>query len=169
MFFGWLFAVYLLERLFELWLAKKNFARLAAQGGREYHSQSYRTILVMHLLFWVCLMTEAWPWIIPVDILTMACLVTLALLMLLRYWCIVTLGPFWNTRIVVVPGAGPIRRGPYRWLRHPNYLVVSLEFALIPLLMRAPATLFLFALANLVVLRQRIALEEAALADASAG
>jgi methyltransferase len=83
----------------------------------------------------------------------------------LRYWCILTLGVFWNTRILVLPGAAAVRRGPYRFLRHPNYLVVTLEFALLPLLMRAPFTLVVFSLANLAVLRRRIRFEEQALRE----
>ncbi|MGZ8448685.1 MAG: isoprenylcysteine carboxylmethyltransferase family protein, partial [Candidatus Deferrimicrobiaceae bacterium] len=64
------------------------------------------------------------------------------------------------TRIVAVPGSRVIRTGPYRWIRHPNYLVIVLEFLLLPLLLRAPYTLVAFYLANLVVLRQRIHQEE---------
>ena len=89
------------------------------------------------------------------------------LLMIIRYWCILSLGPYWNTRIIVVPRQAQIKRGPYRWLRHPNYLVVSLEFILIPLLLRAPWTLCIFSLVNLIVLRQRIALEQRALDGSS--
>ena len=69
--------------------------------------------------------------------------------------------------MVVVPGARLVRSGPYRFLRHPNYLVIVLEFLLFPLLMRAPATLVVFSLANLLVLRQRIRIEEEALRGAT--
>ena len=163
----WIFSFYWIERLFEILLAKRNWRTLEKLGAREVAPQSYRNILVLHVLFWGVLMSESWPWWVPLDLLTISCLISLVLLMIIRYWCILSLGPYWNTRIIVVPGQAQIKRGPYRWLRHPNYLVVSLEFILIPLLLRAPWTLFLFSLANLVVLRQRIALEEKALADSS--
>jgi methyltransferase len=102
---------------------------------------------------------------VPLDSLTLFCLIFLIFLQGLRYWCIVSLGEYWNTRIILVPDAETRRRGPYRFLRHPNYLAVTLEFAVIPLLMRAPLTLVVFSLANLVVLRQRIRLEEEALRE----
>ncbi|MBW2503032.1 MAG: hypothetical protein JRE16_00530 [Deltaproteobacteria bacterium] len=163
----WVFCFYFFERLFEILLAKRNWRILQNLGGKQYASQNYRTIVVLHVLFWGSLLSESWPWWIPLDLLTISCLFSLALLMVVRYWCILSLGPYWNTRIIVVPGQARIKRGPYRWLRHPNYLVVSLEFVLIPLLMRAPWTLFLFSLANLIVLRQRITLEEKALTEHS--
>ena len=164
---SWLFALYLVERLYELRLAKRNQQQLEARGGRELYPESYRAIVAVHLLFWPALLAESWPWRVPLDLLTGCCLAALALLMALRYWCIVTLGPFWNTRVVILPGARLTRSGPYRWLRHPNYLVVTLEFIFLPLLMRAPYTLVLFSLLNGLVLRHRIAREEMALKEAA--
>jgi methyltransferase len=161
---GWIFLIYLCERLFEICLARRNARLLAERGAREYARNSFRPIVIMHSLFWAALMVEAWPWQLRIDLLTIGCLTALALLMALRYWCIVTLGIFWNTRIIVTDGMAPIRTGPYRWLRHPNYLVVVLEFALLPLLLRAPVTLMVFSVANLLLLRKRIALEESAMA-----
>ena len=127
--------------------------------------ETYRTIVVLHTLFFVALLAESFPWRVPLDPPTLFGLAALALLMLLRYWCIASLGVFWNTRILVLPGAAAVRRGPYRLLKHPNYLVVTLEFALLPLLCRAPFTLVVFSLANLAVLRRRIRLEERALRE----
>ena len=164
---GWLFLVYAAERLGEVWLARRNRRLLLARGGREHPRDNYPIIVGLHLLFWLCLVAESWPWHVPLDPLSLICLLGLAGLMALRYWCILTLGLRWNTRIIVLPDLDPIRRGPYRWLRHPNYLVVTLEFLLLPLLMRAPYTLVVFSLANLVVLRKRIALEEEVLRNAS--
>lgn len=161
----WVFAFYLGERGLELVIAGRNRRRLLAAGGIECYPESYRAIVILHSLFFIALLVEANPWHVPLDSLTVLCLAALALLQLGRYACITSLGRFWNTRIIVLPGAAPVRRGPYRWLRHPNYLVVTLEFVVLPLLMRAPYTLVLFSLANLLILRQRIALEERALAE----
>jgi methyltransferase len=161
----WVFTFYALERGVEVLVAKRNRRFLLARGGREYYAQSFRSIVLLHSLFAVALLIEAHPWRVPFDTLTILCLAALVLLQVLRYWCIVSLGQHWNTRIIVLPGASVRRRGPYRWLRHPNYLVVILEFLFLPLLMRAPVTLIVFSLANLVVLRRRIVLEEQALRE----
>ncbi len=159
----WVFAPLALERFFELWLARRNRRDALARGGKEFFAKTYRTVVGLHLLFFAALVAESFPWRIPLDGLTLFGLTALVLLQLLRYWCVASLGRAWNTRIILVPGEGAIRRGPYRLLRHPNYLVVTLEFALIPLVARAPLTLILFSLANLAVLRRRIRLEEEAL------
>lgn len=108
---------------------------------------------------------ESHPWRIPRDPLTWGCLSALALVTAGRYWTIASVGENWNVRIVLVPGEPVKRKGPYRFLRHPNYLVIVLEFLLFPLLLRAPLTLIVFSLANLPVLRQRIRLEEEALRE----
>lgn len=161
----WVFGFYFAERLFELGLARRNRRTLIARGGREFSPESYRTVVWLHALFFIALLLESYPWRVPLDALTVFCLTLLVVLQAVRYWCIVSLGPCWNTRIIVVPGARVVRHGPYRFLRHPNYLVVTLEFAALPLLMRAPLTLFVFSLANLVLLRRRIRLEEEALRE----
>jgi methyltransferase len=87
----------------------------------------------------------------------------------LRLWAIRTLGRFWTVRVWVVPGTTPVRRGPYRYLRHPNYLGVALELLAAPLLFGAWRTAVLATLANLLVLAIRIRVEERALAWAAAG
>lgn len=159
----WIFGFFFLERTFELWLARRNGCRLLARGAIEIASQTYRSLVAFHLLFFASLLVESYPWRIPLDPLTFFCLTVLMATQLLRYWCIVTLGEQWNTRIIVLPGSAVKRSGPYRLLRHPNYLAVTLEMAALPLLMRAPVTLFVFTLANLALLRRRISLEETAL------
>lgn len=163
----WVLGFLIFERLFELALARRNRRVLLERGGKECFAESYRQIVFLHTAFFVVLITESWPWRIPVDALTLFGLIALALTMVLRYWCIATLGHRWNTRIIVLPGSQPIRTGPYRFLRHPNYLAVTLEFALIPLMLRAPFTLAIFSVLNLFLLRRRIALEEKALKQAS--
>lgn len=163
--FLWIYLWLLLQRGAELVLAARNRRRALARGGIEFAPQTYRWFVWLHTLFLVSLLVESYPWQLPFDRLTWACLSLFGLLQLLRYWCIGSLDEQWNTRIIVIPGTQLSRRGPYRWLRHPNYLVVTLELAVIPLLARAPLTLLVFSLANLVLLRQRIRLEEAALRE----
>ena len=163
--FWWIFSLLIIERLTELIIAERNKRAVIAQGGREFFSETYKVMVVMHFLFMISLVIESAPWSIPLDLLTILCLSAIILLQFGRYWCIWSLGRFWNTRIIVLPGAKAIRRGPYRFIRHPNYLVVTLEFIVIPLLMRTPVTLVIFSLVNLMVLRRRIRLEEKALQD----
>lgn len=161
----WVFGFLLIERLFELRLAAKNRRILLQRGGQEFFPESYRVIVWLHLLFALSLIVESYPWIVPIDELTIFCLAGALLLQMIRYWCVRSLKEYWNTRIILVPGAEVSRRGPYRFVRHPNYMVVTLEFALLPLLARAPVTFLLFSIANLFVLRQRITLEERALRE----
>jgi methyltransferase len=93
-------------------------------------------------------------------------LVVLVAALALRWWTLISLGERWTTRVMVLPGAPLVTRGPYRWLRHPNYLVVVLELAAIAMLHGAWLTALLFGTANLALLARRIGAEEAALADA---
>lgn len=163
--FAWVFGILGLQRLFELVLSRRNKRILEALGGREYHPESFLTVVALHVLFIASLAVESYPWRFPLDARTIVCLIALTLLTGARYWCIASLGRYWNVRIVVVPGAAVKRSGPYRYFRHPTYIVLVLEFIFIPLLMRAPVTLVVFSLANLAFLRQRIRLEEKALRE----
>lgn len=160
---SWFYLLLLAQRGAELLLCTRNRRRLLARGGREHAPRSYRGMVALHLGFLLPLAIEAYPFTVPGDLLTWSLLAGYGLVQLLRYWAIWSLGDFWNTRIVVIPGTRRIRTGPYRWMRHPNYLAMTLEFAIIPLLLRAPTTLLLFIPLLLVTLRRRIALEEEAL------
>ncbi|PNU21385.1 hypothetical protein C2E25_02180 [Geothermobacter hydrogeniphilus] len=160
---SWFYLLLLIQRGAELLLCARNRRRLQARGGREYAPRSYRGMVALYLGFHLLLLIEAYPFRVPADLLTWSLLTSYGLVQLLRYWTIGVLGDFWNTRIVVIPGSRLVRTGPFRWLRHPNYLVMTLEFAIIPLLLRAPTTLLLFIPLLLVTLRRRIALEEEAL------
>lgn len=164
---AWVVPIVSAQRLAELGLCRRNRSRLLARGGREVRPDTYRTMVALHVLFLAFLAIESYPWRAPADTRTWTCLAVLAAVTVLRYWTIASLGEYWNTRVVVVPGTRLVRTGPYRFLRHPNYLVIVLEFLLLPLLMRAPLTLVLFSLANLAVLRQRIRIEEEALRGAT--
>ena len=82
----------------------------------------------------------------------------------LRWWCITTLGPRWNTRVIVVPGLSPVRSGPYRMLRHPNYVAVVVEGVALPLVHAAWITALVFTVLNAALLTARIRTEDAALA-----
>ncbi|MGE5844211.1 MAG: isoprenylcysteine carboxyl methyltransferase family protein [Syntrophaceae bacterium] len=163
--FAWVLPVIVLQRLFELFLSRRHKQLLDAKGGREYHAETFAVMAGLHALFVVSLAVESYPWRFPLDAFTWGCLCVLALVTLGRYWVIASLGENWNVRIVLVPGAPVTRKGPYRLMRHPNYLIIVLEFLFFPLLMRAPVTLAVFSLANLFVLRERIRVEEKVLRE----
>jgi methyltransferase len=160
---AWVTPALIAQRLLELRHSGRNRRRLLSRGGKEVRPDTYRTMVALHALFLASLAVESFPWRVPLDSRTIACLAALVPVTALRYWAIASLGEYWNTRVIVVPGARLVRSGPYRFLRHPNYLVIVMEFLILPLLMRAPVTLVLFSLANLAVLRQRIRIEEDAL------
>jgi methyltransferase len=158
--FAWVLAVFFLQRMAELALCRRNRRALIASGGKEFHTETYPVMVALHTFFFLSLAWESYPWRVPLDLRTTACLAGLVAVTALRYVSIATLGGKWTTRIVSVPGSKVVRVGAYRFFRHPNYLVIVLEFLLFPLLLRAPFTLVAFSLANLLVLRQRIRLEE---------
>jgi methyltransferase len=159
----WVFAYLGLERLLELYLSRKHRQALDALGGREFYAETFVRMAALHALFLVALFWEGYPWQVPANAFHVALLGFFVLLQGMRYWCILSLGQAWNTRIVLVPGGSVQKRGPYLLLAHPNYLVVTLEFIALPLLMHAPFTFAVFFPANLLILRQRIQLEEKAL------
>ena len=158
--FAWILAVLFVQRMAELALCRRNRRALIALGGKEFHPETYPVMVALHAFFFLSLGLESYPWRVPLDSRTIACLGGLVAVTALRYASIATLGKRWTTRIVSVPCSKVVRTGPYRFFRHPNYVVIVLEFLLFPLLLRAPFTLVSFSLANLLVLRQRIRLEE---------
>lgn len=161
-----LIALVALERLFELVLSTRNARRTLAAGGVEAEGRgAYAAMVVTHALFLVAAPLEVLLFSRPfVPRLGWPMLALVAAAMALRYWAIATLGERWNTRVIVVPGSAATVEGPYRRMRHPNYLAVIVEFFALPLVHSAWLTALTFSLANALLLRRRIAREEAALA-----
>jgi methyltransferase len=157
-----------LGRLAELRIASRNFKSLVARGGMEAGAEHYRWMVLLHVLFLAACPLEVWLLGRPfIPALAAVMLVLLILAALLRWWVISALEGRWTTRVVVLPGMPPVTRGPYRFLRHPNYLAVIVEIFSLPLVHTAWLTALVFSLSNAVVLRVRIRAEEAALARAS--
>lgn len=147
-------------RLLELAWAERNRRALLAQGGSEVGARHYPLFILLHGGWLAALL-----WSVPADARADPALLALfGLLQLARLWVILSLGRYWTTRIITLPDAPLVRRGPYRWLRHPNYLVVSLEIALLPAAFGAWMVCLLFSLANALLLAYRIRIEEQALA-----
>jgi len=157
------------ERIVELGVSKRNLAWAFQHGGREYGRGHYPAMVLLHFALLVGCIAEVWLFdrpFLPVLGWTMVVLVLAA--QALRWWCITTLGHRWNTLIVVVPGLPLVDRGPYRWLRHPNYVAVVAEGIALPMVHTAWITAVTFTVLNAFLLRVRIRAEEAALAAALA-
>lgn len=149
-----------LQRLMELVLARRNTRILIAQGGIELGAGHYPLIVALHAAWLAGLWALAWNR--PIDL---ALLGVFAGLQALRLWVLASLGERWTTRIIIVPGLPLVRKGPYRFLRHPNYLIVAAEILILPLAFGLTAYAVLFSALNAVVLAVRIRTENWALQD----
>lgn len=159
----WAVGLVALQRLFELLHAARNTRRLRAAGAVEHGAAHYPLFVLLHGS-WLASLPLLVPWDRPGDPWLLAAYLALQPL---RFWVIRSLGPFWTTRVLVLPGSTPVRRGPYRWLRHPNYAIVALEIPLLPLAFGATGAAILFGALNLALLARRIRIENAALAAAA--
>lgn len=149
-----------LQRIAELVIANRNTRALLAQGGREAGRGQYPLIVALHVL-WLVALVVAVPGATPPDWYWLGLFLALQAM---RVWVLLSLGRFWTTRIITLPGVPLVRRGPYRLLRHPNYLVVALEIPVLPLVFGAWALALGFGFVNLALLVWRISLEDRVLA-----
>lgn len=155
-------------RLVELRIAERNRRRLLARGAVEAAPGHYRWMVLLHIAFLIACPLEVW--LLDRSFLPGLAAVALVVLVLaatLRWWVISSLEGRWTTRILCLPGVSPVTGGPYRFLRHPNYLAVIAEIAALPLVHTAWLTAAVFSLLNAWLLRVRIAAEEAALTELS--
>jgi len=148
-----------LQRVAELVLARANTRRLLARGAMEVAPGHYPFVVLLHASWLGAL------WIYgrdqPIELVAAG---GYGALQLARAWVMVTLGRRWTTRIIVLPGEPLVTRGPYRFLSHPNYLVVAAELALLPLALGLPRLAFTYSILNALVLAIRIRAENRALA-----
>lgn len=161
--FTLMFCGVIVQRLAELRLAGRNAERIRAAGGFEVGAEHYKYIVLLHVMFFLSLLAEftlRMPKLAPWMLLPA---LAFLLLQAARVWCIRSLGEHWNTRIFVVPGRELVRKGPYRYVRHPNYAVVTLEMLVLPLCFGCCWTAAMFPLVNMLVLSKRIEAEENAL------
>ncbi len=159
-----LVALVAVERLAELVVSKRNAAWSMRRGGVETGQRHYVAMVALHSGLLVGALVEVWarrPEFVPALGWPMLALVLAS--QALRWWCIMTLGPRWNTRVIVVPGLPLVRSGPYRWMSHPNYVAVVVEGAALPLVHTAWITAAVFTVLNALLLTVRLRVENAAL------
>lgn len=161
---SFILALVTMQRLGEIVLARNNTRRLLAQGAIEVGAGHYPLLIAMHAGWLAAL------WILGHD-QPVAPLPLIAFLALqaARWWVLATLGPRWTTRIIVLPGAPLITDGPYRYISHPNYVVVAAEIALLPLALHLPWVALVFSVLNAIVLAIRIRAEAQALRTIGGG
>lgn len=164
-----LVALVAVQRLFEMALSRRNERFAAARGAIEVGRGHFPAMAAMHAAFLVSCVLEVHVFDLRfAGSIGAAALSLLAIAQLVRYWAIATLGRRWSVRILVWPNAAPVTHGPYRYLRHPNYVAVVLEIAALPLIAGAYRTAVAFSIANAIVLAVRIRAEERALGPAYA-
>lgn len=147
------------QRLGELWLANHHTRRLLAEGGVEVGARHYPLFVLLHAS-WLAAIAVATP---AATVPNLWLLAAYGVLQLGRLWVIATLGRFWTTRIITLPAAPLVRRGPYRFVRHPNYVVASLEIAVLPLAFGQVWIALVWSLANALLVGWRIRVEDRAL------
>lgn len=149
----------ILQRIAELLLARRNEKILKAQGAIEFDKNGYKVIAVMHVAFFISLISEKVFLQSTLNTYWIVFAVLFAGAQVLRYWAIKSLGVYWNTKILVLPNHKLVNTGPYKFLRHPNYIAVIVEIAVIPLIFSCYITSLVFSVINLVLLRRRITIE----------
>ncbi|WP_419884191.1 isoprenylcysteine carboxyl methyltransferase family protein [Peribacillus sp. B-H-3] len=151
------------QRLTELFIAKRNEQWMKSRGGVEFGASHYPWMVAMHIGFFAALILEnvflnrgvsdLWPLWLGLFFAAQAG----------RIWALSSLGKFWNTKIIVLPNARVVAKGPYKWMKHPNYVIVAAEIIVISLLFNAYLTAIVFTVLNYFMMRVRIPLEEKAL------
>ena len=153
-----LIGLIVVQRLTELWLSRRNARRLLEEGGYEVGAGHYPLIVAVHVAWIVTLAILGWK--APVSLPWLA---AVAVLQLLRIWVMWSLGRLWTTRIIVIDRP-LVRRGPYRFMRHPAYVIAAAELAAVPLALGLPLVALIFTALNAAVIGWRIRIESEAIA-----
>lgn len=151
------------QRLAELWVAKRNEKHLKDLGAIEVGEKHHKWFIIVHIAFFIAIIMEMTlaghiastinPYLLGFFLVTQ----------LVRVWCITSLGVFWNTKIIILPNQPLVKKGPYKYVSHPNYIIVGLELCIIPLLFGAYLTALVFPFIHILLLTIRIPLENKAL------
>lgn len=164
-----IFAIFIVliatQRLAELYIAKQNEKQLKGAGAVEYGESHYRWMVLMHVSFFIVLIFEVIVFGRDVSALWPIWLTLFLVAQSGRIWVISSLGKHWNTKIIVVPNAEVVIKGPYKFFKHPNYIIVATEIIVISLLFNAYYTAIIFTVLNIWMMAVRIPLEEKALKE----
>jgi methyltransferase len=161
MLFYFVITIVIIQRLSELIIARKNEVWLRSQGAVEYGKEHYVFIVLLHTLFFISLITEynISGRYSELNIINYLFLVFFALLQIMRVWVLKSLGKYWNTKILRIPGSVLVTSGPYRYFKHPNYIVVVCEIFTLPLIFDLYYTAVIFTVLNALILFIRIKAE----------
>jgi methyltransferase len=157
MYFIIFISLFIIQRLSELFIARKNEIWLLEQGAVQYGQNHYPFIVALHTMFIASIIAEyvlrdqpPISWIFLVIFLA---------ILSFKFWALSSLGKYWNTKIYRIPGVYPVKRGPYKFLKHPNYMEVVCEIAIIPLVFHLYYTAIVFTILNAIMLTVRIRVE----------
>lgn len=152
------------QRLVELYIANKNEKWMLARGGIEVGNEHYKLFILLHVTFFIILIYEVHNIVTAQSVaFNIYFFFLFVIAQIMRVWCIVSLGKFWNTKIIVLPKVVMIKKGPYKYMKHPNYLIVFVELFTIPAMFGAYITAILFPILHLLLLTIRIPAEDRAL------
>jgi methyltransferase len=151
------------QRLVELWIARNNERWMKQRGAIEVGKEHYPLMILLHMSFFLGLFFEVQFFERGLSTFWHILLLLFILTQFLRIWALTSLGRYWNTKIIILPNSLIVKKGPYKFIRHPNYIIVVIEILIIPLLFQAYWTALVFSVLNAWMLAIRIKVEERAL------
>lgn len=155
------------QRLVEFFIANRNERWMKRMGGIEKGERHYKWFIILHCLFFLSIFFETASHEQVSPNLNYYLLSIFVVTQVVRIWCITSLGRFWNTKVIVIPGVSVIKKGPYKYVNHPNYIIVAIELFVIPVITGAVITAVIFPILHFLLLKVRIPREEKALRNAT--
>lgn len=151
-------SIVIIQRLTELVIAKRNEKWLRANGAVEYGNEHYKYIVLQHIMFFISMFIEYnfKERHLEFSVINYLFLLIFILMQVMRFWVLISLGKYWNTKILRIPGSQLVSKGPYRFFKHPNYIIVCCEIIAIPMIFDLYITAVVFTFLNAFVLAVRI-------------
>ncbi|WP_235832744.1 isoprenylcysteine carboxyl methyltransferase family protein [Gottfriedia acidiceleris] len=158
-----IFLFIIIQRVIELGIAKNNEKKLKMRGALEFGQEHYKFFIILHSMFFISILIENYFIQYIENGFFTFLLIVFIILQLARVWVISTLGERWNTKIIILPNERLVKRGFYKYIKHPNYIIVTIELLVIPIMFHAYITTVIFSVCNLILLKVRIREENKAL------